>query len=141
MRQPALPRPGSDPDPERPHQQTRQTQEEREGARRQQGKIPGRSGGRELQGTKADGGGGGGGGEGPFAPLRLEGMSVAGVWHGMVDAPLLSRLRRAGQLAVAWTVEAAADLDRLLDLGAGENPGGDGLGPERISLGHRVSRA
>jgi glycerophosphoryl diester phosphodiesterase len=58
------------------------------------------------------------GGEGAFAPLRLGGMAAAGVWHGMLDAPLLARLRRAGQMVVAWTVESADDRARLLGLGA-----------------------
>lgn len=61
-----------------------------------------------------------------YAPLRLPGMAAAGAWHGVADAGLAMRLRRAGQLLIAWTLDDPGDLARVLDVG--ESAGGRGRG-------------
>lgn len=51
-------------------------------------------------------------------PLRLHACAqVAAVFHGMLDARLLSRLRAANKSVHAWTANAPRHLGRLLDLG------------------------
>ncbi|KAI8469434.1 MAG: hypothetical protein J3K34DRAFT_522200 [Monoraphidium minutum] len=54
----------------------------------------------------------------PYEPLRLPGMAVAGAWHGVAGGALAARLRAAGQLLIAWTLDTPEDLARVLDEGA-----------------------
>ncbi|KAF6254724.1 PLC-like phosphodiesterase [Scenedesmus sp. NREL 46B-D3] len=52
-------------------------------------------------------------------PLRPSADSalVAAVHHDLLDAQLVSALRSGGKSAYAWTADAPAELQRLLDLG------------------------
>jgi glycerophosphoryl diester phosphodiesterase len=44
-------------------------------------------------------------------------LQVAAVHHGLLDAQLVSALRSGGKSPYAWTADAPAELQRLLDLG------------------------
>ena len=65
----------------------------------------------------------------PLAPARAAGATALWQEHRLIDGPLVERLHAAGCAVIGWTVDAPADITRLVRLGV------DGLcgnHPDRI---------
>lgn len=51
------------------------------------------------------------------SPFRIPAAAVAAPYHGLLDATLAATLHAGGQLVFAWTPNAPADVQRVLDAG------------------------